>query len=157
MYLLGMRVDAGSSGTDIPVCLFSEDDAEGKKKRQARMPVPPYLEAIERLVWHAERGHLIVIVSGTLEPLAERAVRALEAKLGQRGFATKILVRATRLEEKHARWTGRVLGEVMFGEAKARAVRRIAVKENLDLRRCFAYGDSASDRGCLRWSESQRR
>ena len=32
-----------------------------------------YPEAIERMVWHAERGHLIVIVSGTLELLAERA------------------------------------------------------------------------------------
>jgi len=37
----------------------------------------------------------------------------------------------------------------MFGEAKARAVRRIAAHENLDLQRCFAYGDSASDRWML--------
>ena len=108
-----------------------------------------YPEAIERMVWHAERGHLIVIVSGTLEPLAERAARALEAELGERGLATKIRVCATRLEVKCDRWTGRVLGEAMFGEAKARAVRRIAAEEDLDLQRCFAYGDSASDRWML--------
>jgi phosphoserine phosphatase len=37
----------------------------------------------------------------------------------------------------------------MFGEAKARAVRRVATEENLDLQRCFAYGDSVSDRWML--------
>lgn len=108
-----------------------------------------YPEAIERMVWHAERGHLIVIVSGTLELLAERAARALEAELGERGLAINIRICATRLEVKCDRCTGRVLGEAMFGEAKARAVRRIAADEDLDLQRCFAYGDSASDRWML--------
>ena len=108
-----------------------------------------YPEAIERMVWHAERGHLIVIVSGTLEPLAERAARALEAELGERGLATKICVCATRLEVKYGRCTGRILGKAMLGEEKARAVRQIATEENFDLRRCFAYGDSANDRWML--------
>jgi HAD superfamily phosphoserine phosphatase-like hydrolase len=108
-----------------------------------------YPEAIERMVWHAERGHLIVIASGTLEPLAERSARALEVELRECGLATKICVCATRLEVKCGRWTGRILGEAMFGEAKARAVRRIAAEENLNLERCFAYGDSVSDRWLL--------
>ncbi len=106
-------------------------------------------EAIERVVWHAERGHFIVIVSGTLECLAERAARALEAALSARGSACTILVCATRLEEQKERWTGRILDEAMFGEAKARAIRRIAAAEDLDLQRCFAYGDSASDKWML--------
>jgi len=106
-------------------------------------------EAIERMVWHAERGHLIVIVSGTLEPLAERVARALEVKLRERGLATKICVCATRFEVKCGRCTGRILGEAMFGEEKARVVRRIAAEEKLDLERCFAYGDSSSDRWML--------
>jgi HAD superfamily phosphoserine phosphatase-like hydrolase len=108
-----------------------------------------YPEAIERMVWHAERRHLIVIVSGTLEPLAEGAARALEAELDERGLAVNIRICATRLEVKYGRCTGRILGKAMFGEEKARAVRRIAVEENLDLRRCCAYGDSASDRWML--------
>jgi phosphoserine phosphatase len=53
------------------------------------------------------------------------------------------------LEEKNEKWTGRILGEAMFGEAKARAIRRVAAEENLDLQRCFAYGDSSSDRWML--------
>lgn len=113
------------------------------------MPVPLYPEAIECAAWHVERGHLIVIVSGTLEPLAERAARGLEVELAERGLATKIWVCATRLEESAGSWTGRIVGEAMFGEAKARAIRRIAAAENLDLRRCFAYGDSSSDKWML--------
>jgi HAD superfamily phosphoserine phosphatase-like hydrolase len=108
-----------------------------------------YPEAIERVAWHAERGHLLVIVSGTLEAFAEQAVCDLEAELGARGFACVIRVCATRLEEKNERWTGRIVGEAMFGEAKARAVRRIAAADDLDLTRCFAYGDSASDKWML--------
>ena len=112
--------------------------------------VPPfYPEAIERVVWHAERGHLIVIVSGTLEQLADGSARVLEAELRARGLASAIRVCATRLGEKSDRWTGRIVGEAMFGEAKARAIRRIAAAEDLDLGRCFAYGDSASDRWML--------
>lgn len=112
--------------------------------------VPPfYPEAIERVAWHAERGHLIAIVSGTLEFLAERAARVLEAELGARGLACAIRFCATRLEEKNGRWTGRIMGEAMFGEAKARAIRRTAAAEDLDLQRCFAYGDSANDKWIL--------
>jgi len=106
-------------------------------------------EAVERVAWHAERGHLVVIVSGTLEILAERAARELEAELDARGLVCTIRVCATRLEQKDERWTGRIVGEAMFGEAKARAIRRIAAQEDLDLRRCFAYGDSSSDRWML--------
>ena len=113
------------------------------------MPVPLYPQAVERVAWHAERGHLIGIVSGTLEMLAERAARLLEAELLGHGLTSKIRVCATRLEEINERWTGRIVGEAMFGEAKARAVRRIAAEADLDLQRCFAYGDSASDRWML--------
>jgi alcohol-forming fatty acyl-CoA reductase len=149
MYLRGVRADVGCGETDITFCLRLEHDVEEKIKRQARMPAPAYPGAIERLAWHAERGHLIVLVSGTLEPLAERAARELEAELGERGFVTEIRVCATRLEESAGSWTGRIVGEAMFGEAKARAVRRIAAELDLDLPGCFAYGDSSSDRWML--------
>jgi HAD superfamily hydrolase (TIGR01490 family) len=125
MYLRGVRVGAGVGVAGIPVLFFAE--------------------AIERVAWHAARGHLVVIVSGTLEFLALRAARVLEVELGARGLVCTIRVCATRLEDEKERWTGRIAGDAMFGEAKARAVRRIAAEENLDLRRCFAYGDSTSD------------
>ena len=37
----------------------------------------------------------------------------------------------------------------MFGEAKARAVRRLAAEKGFELARCYAYGDSESDRWML--------
>ena len=113
------------------------------------MPVPLYPEAVERVAWHAERGHLIVIVSGTLEMLARRAARLLEAELLGHGLTSKIRLCATRLEEEKERWTGRIVGEAVFGEAKARAIGRIAAEADLDLQRCFAYGDSLSDKWML--------
>jgi HAD superfamily phosphoserine phosphatase-like hydrolase len=159
MYLRGGRVDAGAGGTDIPVCLRVGDKAgknaerrrgkKGERRGQARTAVPLYPEAVERVAWHAERGHLIVIVSGTLEMLAGRTARILEAELLADGLTSKIRLCATRLEEKNERWTGRIVGEAMFGEVKARAIRRIAAEADLDLQRCFAYGDSLSDKWML--------
>jgi len=112
--------------------------------------VPEFFpEAIDRVAWHAEQGHAIVLVSGTLGPLAQRAARALEAQLAARGIAATVRVCATRLEESGGRWTGRIVGPTMFGEAKTRAARRLAGEMQLDLRHCFAYGDSANDRWLL--------
>jgi len=159
MYLRDVRVDTEGARRDLPACLCAKDKAwknaegrrgkRGERRSQARMPVPLYPKAVERVAWHAERGHLIVIVSGTLEMLADRAARLLEAELLGRGLTSKIRVCATRLEEKKERWTGRIVGEAIFGEAKARAIRRIAAEADLDLQRCFAYGDSSSDQWML--------
>jgi len=109
-------------------------------------------EGVERAAWHVRRGETIVLVTGTLEPLAVRAAAALRNELRTRDCETAVHICATRLEETRGRWTGRVLGEAMFGEAKARAVRALAGKFGLDLARCSAYGDSKQDRwmlGCV--------
>jgi HAD superfamily hydrolase (TIGR01490 family) len=42
-------------------------------------------------------------------------------------------------------YTGRLVGEVLHGEAKAHAIRELAVREGLDLRKCSAYSDSIND------------
>ncbi|NTW42755.1 MAG: HAD family hydrolase, partial [Cellulomonadaceae bacterium] len=42
-------------------------------------------------------------------------------------------------------YTGRLVGDLLHGEAKARAVQRLAEDEGLDLSRCYAYGDSTND------------
>jgi HAD superfamily hydrolase (TIGR01490 family) len=106
-------------------------------------------DAIHRATWHASQGHAIVLVTGTLEPLAKQAARALTICLLAQGITTSINVCATRLEETHGRWTGRIVDEAMFGEAKARAVQRIAAEGGLPLANCYAYGDTASDRWML--------
>jgi phosphoserine phosphatase len=114
--------------------------------RDSRLPVPAFFaEGVQRVAWHVKQGHSIVLVSGTLEPLANAASRRLEAEIAARGLVTTIRVCATRLEEKDGRWTGRIAGDAMFGEAKARAVQRIATEMQFELPQCFAYGDRRDD------------
>ena len=64
-------------------------------------------------------------------------------------LGSSLAVCATQLEQANDRWTGRVTGEVIFGEAKLRAVERIAAEHHFDLAHCYAYGDSANDRWML--------
>ena len=42
-------------------------------------------------------------------------------------------------------YTGRLVGDILHGPAKAVAVRRVAETEGLDLNRCWAYSDSHND------------
>lgn len=152
MYLRGVKsFDERDGGNDdLSPCYKDGHQAEGQvsapPRRNPRLPVPTFFaEAIERITWHASQGHAIVLVSGTLEPLAEGAARALIAELAVHGKFVAIRVCATRPEKVDGRWTGRILGEAMFGEEKARAVKRLAEETKLNLAQCFAYGDSVSD------------
>jgi len=117
-----------------------------RERHNPRWPAPHFFEeAVDRVAWHAKQGHTIVIVSGTLEPLAKIAAQALTAELAARRFAAKIHVCATRLEEADGCWTGRIAGEAVVGEAKACTAKRMAEEMRLDLAQSFAYGDSAYD------------
>jgi len=153
MYLRGVQIIDERGEGDGSVSSWhkgghqAEGQASAPPRRNPRLPVPTFFaQAIEIVAWHVKQGHEIVLISGTLEPLAREAARALKTELGARGITVTIRVIATRLEEKDGRWTGRVLGEAMFGEAKARAAKRLAEELRLDLGSCYAYGDSLNDR-----------
>ena len=153
MYLRGVQIFDERDEGDRDVSSWHKDghQAEGQAsappRRNPRLPVPAFFsQAIERVAWHAKQGHEIVLISGTLERLARGAARVMGAELAARGITVTIRVFATRLEEMDGRWTGRVLGEAMFGEGKARAAKRLAEEMRLDLERCYAYGDSLNDR-----------
>jgi HAD superfamily hydrolase (TIGR01490 family) len=105
--------------------------------------------AVQRVWWHALRGDWIVLVSGTLAPLAEVVKYALERELLWRGVETKISVLATQLEIREGRCTGRVTGVAMFGEEKAIAISEFALAQDISLPQCSAYGDSSLDRWML--------
>lgn len=119
-------------------------------RRDPRWHVPTFFPAaFQRAAWHAWQGDAILLVSGTLEPLALAAAKRLDAGLQLLGVAVQIRVCATHLEEVHGQWTGKIEGEAMFGEAKARAVRQVAQEMQLDLTKCWAYGDTVHDRWML--------
>jgi HAD superfamily hydrolase (TIGR01490 family) len=115
---------------------------------RGRLPVF-FPDAIDRIVWHIECGHAIVLITGTLAPLASEAALILTLRLAARGITTSIAVCATQLEQANDRWTGGIKGEAIFGAAKARAAQRIATQRDFDLARCYAYGDSSNDRWML--------
>src|SRR5713226_7041308 len=133
MYLRGVQILDERGEGDGEVSLWHKDghQAEGQAsappRRNPRLPVPTFFApAIETLAWGA--------------------ARAMEAELAARGITVMIRVIATRLEERDGKFTGKVLGEAMFGEAKARAAKRLAEEMQLDLGRCYAYGDNLNDR-----------
>jgi phosphoserine phosphatase len=105
--------------------------------------------ALDCAARHAAQGHSLVLVTGTLEPLAKQAGLALLLRLLARGVTASVGVSATRLEQVEGQWTGRILGDAMFGEAKACAMQRIAASCGFDLARSYAYGDSTHDRWML--------
>jgi HAD superfamily hydrolase (TIGR01490 family) len=105
--------------------------------------------ALDRAARHAAQGHCLVLVTGTLEPLAKQAGLALLLRLLVRGVTASVGVCATRLEQVEGHWTGRILGDAMLGEAKASAVQRMAASCGFDLARSYAYGDSTDDRWML--------
>jgi HAD superfamily hydrolase (TIGR01490 family) len=107
--------------------------------------IPIFDEAISRLAWHARQGHTLVLVSGTLEPLAHMAAIALECELEARGVETRLQTCATRLEENFGRWTGKIVGEAVYGPAKRDAVLQFAKEYSIDLRGAHAYGNSIDD------------
>ena len=156
MYLRGVRIMDECDARSGNASSRHEDghqaggQAPAFARSNARLPVPLFFDqGVGRVAWHAKQGHEIVLISGTLEPLARGAARELEAQLAQRGMQVTIRVVATQLEEKDGKWTGRILGEAMFGEVKARAARRLAAEMHFDLERSYAYGDSLSDRWLL--------
>jgi HAD superfamily phosphoserine phosphatase-like hydrolase len=153
MYLRGVPTIGERGEGDGVVSSWHMDghQAEGQgsspPRRNPRLPVPTFFaQAIEKVAWHAKQGHEIVLISGTLEPVARGAARALEAELATSGICVTIRVIATRLEERDGRWTGEILGEAMFGKAKASVAKRLAEEMRLNMVQCYAYADSLHDR-----------
>jgi HAD superfamily hydrolase (TIGR01490 family) len=84
---------------------------------------------------HLEAGQRVWLVTATPVEVAGVIAR----RLGLTGAL------GTVAETKDGVYTGRLVGEILHGEAKAEAVRALAEREGLDLSRCSAYSDSAND------------
>ncbi|MGY1744461.1 HAD family hydrolase [Blastococcus sp. SYSU D00695] len=84
---------------------------------------------------HLDAGQRVWLVTATPVELA----RIIAQRLGLTGAL------GTVSEIRDGRYTGRLVGELMHGEAKAEAVRALAEREGLDLSRCTAYSDSSND------------
>jgi HAD superfamily hydrolase (TIGR01490 family) len=84
---------------------------------------------------HLDAGQRVWLVTATPVELATIIARRLKLT-GALG---------TVAESVDGAYTGRLVGEVLHGQAKAQAVLALAEREGLELPRCSAYSDSIND------------
>jgi HAD superfamily hydrolase (TIGR01490 family) len=100
-----------------------------------------HARGLELLRRHAQVGHRLVFITGSIDLLILPLARHLERELG----GVPIRVEAVRLREADGTFTGDML-EAPLGEGeKARRLRAVADEEDLDLLPSYAYGDSIAD------------
>jgi HAD superfamily hydrolase (TIGR01490 family) len=99
-------------------------------------PLPFFEEGLRMLARHQAQGHAVFMISGTLTPLARVAANQLHGR---------VEICATELDTMGGRWTGFVNGEHCSGEAKARTVRELSSRFDLDLQQSYAYGNDLRD------------
>lgn len=133
----------------------SDDVAEGKRKALSfiegrsvdelvALGEEIYDEIIADKIWpgtrdlaqmHLDAGQQVWLVTATPCELAATIAR----RLGLTGAL------GTVAESVDGVFTGRLVGEILHGAGKAHAVRALAIREGLNLRRCTAYSDSFND------------
>jgi HAD superfamily hydrolase (TIGR01490 family) len=84
---------------------------------------------------HLEAGHQVWLVTATPMEIGELIAR----RLGATGAL------GTVAEHENGFYTGRLVGDMMHGQAKANAVEKLAEELGLDLEASSAYGDSMND------------
>ncbi|WP_236789792.1 HAD family phosphatase [Amycolatopsis sp. GM8] len=84
---------------------------------------------------HLDAGQRVWLVTATPVELAA----IISRRLGLTGAL------GTVAEHVDGVYTGRLVGDLLHGRAKAHAVRALASREGLNLRRCTAYSDSSND------------
>ena len=101
-------------------------------------------EAMAHRIWpgtralaqlHLDEGQRVWLVTAAPVEIASIIAR----RLGLTGAM------GTVAEHVDGVYTGRLVGDLLHGPAKAEAVKALAVREGLDLARCSAYSDSSND------------
>ncbi len=97
-------------------------------------------EALARIKEHRSAGHSVVLLSGTLDILAH--------ELSQFVKADEFI--ACETVGKGEYFTGAIKPPVPYGDLKRDIVIGYAKEHALDLKECFAYGDSMADSALFR-------
>jgi HAD superfamily hydrolase (TIGR01490 family) len=98
-----------------------------------------YGPAVQRLQSHLRHGDTVVLLSGTLEPIASELARALSVEH----------VRATVCRERDGRYGAGPPSVHPFGAAKLELAAQFADEIGAKLREASAYGDSKHDLALL--------
>ncbi|ADG98102.1 HAD-superfamily subfamily IB hydrolase, TIGR01490 [Segniliparus rotundus DSM 44985] len=118
---------------------------EGRSTAELRrLGAEIYDEVISGKIWpgtralaqmHLDAGQQVWLVTATPVELAQ----TIAERLGLTGAL------GTVAESKDGLFTGRLVGDLLHGLGKAHAVRALAAREGLNLKRCTAYSDSHND------------
>jgi HAD superfamily hydrolase (TIGR01490 family) len=92
-------------------------------------------QALERISFHKNQGHEIILVSKSCKILIDIIKEYLNLNLAI----------ATELEIKDEIFTGKINGEIMYGKKKAEKAKELAEKNNWNLKESYAYTDHYSD------------
>jgi HAD superfamily hydrolase (TIGR01490 family) len=115
----------------------SEEELEREARVWFEEMVAPtiYPRAAELVREHAERGHVVAIVSG--------ATRFVVQPLAERLAVPHFLY--TRLEVEQGHFTGRVVEPICFEEGKIYWIQHFIERQGIDLAKSFFYTDSITD------------
>ncbi len=101
-------------------------------------------DTVQRLQWHQNAGHRVVLVSASLGPY----LHPLGAMLGVDG----VLCTEAMLDSEH-RYTGELDGRNCRGPEKVRRLTSWLVEHDLALADVWAYGDSSGDRDLMAFAK----
>jgi phosphatidylglycerophosphatase C len=97
-------------------------------------------DVAQRMRWHQAQGHVVVLVSASLEPYLQPFGDLCEVDA----------VLCTRLEEANGTFTGKILGNNCRGDEKVARVREWMSTSGLPAEALmYAYGDSSGDTALL--------
>ena len=106
----------------------------GEEVYQEHLANTIYPEAIALIASHVKRGHQVVIISAA----TRYQITPIANELGIKDIF------CTEMEVRKGRFTG-VISEMCWQEGKARAGRKFAKSNNIDLSKSFFYTDSIDD------------
>ncbi|GAA2521782.1 HAD family hydrolase [Rarobacter incanus] len=115
--------------------LVAEVVAIGEEVYDEVLALRIYPGALKLINDHLARGHEVWLVSATPIEIGELIAR----RLGATGAL------GTIAEHKDGKYTGRLVGDMMHGEAKALGVEALAADRDISLGDSYAYGDSMND------------
>ena len=118
---------------------LAEVEALGQQIFSRELEADVFPEMRQVVAAHLRKGHAVVIATSAARFQVAPAARSLGVD--------ELL--CTDLEVEDGRLTGKASGPVLWGVHKARAVRELAAKRGIDLKRSFFYADGEEDEALM--------
>src|SRR5258708_30599332 len=120
MYLRGVRAGDDGYGRE-------RGQHPWQSSGQARLGAPRFFpEGVDQVAWHAQQGHEIVLVSGTLAPLAQEMALSLVVRLAVRRITASVGAGAARVQKTGGAWAGPAFGGPLVVRGELRTPRPFA-------------------------------